>query len=199
MIYSLRGTLRVKDVMCAVVECGGVGYYCGISMETYSHLPKIGEETFLYTHFTASESGVALYGFHTTEELNCYRLLTSVNGVGAKAAMATLSAASPVQIAIAVSSGDTSLFKKVKGVGPKLASRIVLELQDKIAKQSDELFKGDISEVSSNMQGGAFGEAISALTVLGFAHSEAVKALSGAEPTLNTSDMLKYALKRLNK
>ena len=195
MIYSLRGNLILKELGLAVVECGGVGYACVVSDVTYSRLKNIGEETFLYTHFSVREDNVSLFGFYSTEELNCFRLLTSVTGVGPKAAMSILSSSSPQKIALAAASGDSGAFTKTKGIGAKLAQRIVLELKDKIEKDSVALFQTDIT---FKPESGAVSEAVSALTVLGYTHAEAVKAVAGLDPALSSAEMIRQGLKKLS-
>ena len=134
MYYSLRGTLIAADGRSAAVECGGVGYLCTVSAQTYSQLPEPGEEVLLYTHLSVREDAMELYGFSTQVERSCFRMLTQVSGVGAKVAIAILSSLTADQVAFAIMAGDSKALTAAPGVGPKLAQRIVLELKDKFGK-----------------------------------------------------------------
>lgn len=117
MIYSLHGKLTLKEIGFAVIDCGGVGYGCKTSYNTVAKLGEIGSEATLYTHLYVREDCVELYGFATLQELNCFRLLISVSGVGPKAATSILSDMSPEQFAFNVASGDSKAFTKTKGIG----------------------------------------------------------------------------------
>lgn len=134
MIYSLSGKLVHTESDLAVIECAGVGYAC---KTTFSTLQQIAgkSEVKLYTHLAVKEDAVELFGFATKEELKSFRMLISVSGVGPKAGLAILSACTPSQFALAVATGDSKAFTKIKGIGTKIAQRIVLELKDKVAKR----------------------------------------------------------------
>lgn len=197
MIYSLRGKLIHKEPFLAVVECGGVGYACRTTCSTSSQLEVVGKEVSLYTYLYVREDNIELFGFYTIQELNCFKMLISVSGVGPKAALAILSDIDSQRFALTVASGDSKVFTKTKGVGPKLAQRIVLELKDKIAKETDskELAEGfKVPEVSS---GDNVSEAMSALMVLGYTQAEAAGAVSKIDSSLSSGDIIKGALKLL--
>lgn len=132
MLYSVRGKLIHMEPRTAVIECAGVGYKCFITMHTARQLPALGGEVILYTILSVREDAVDLFGFADQGELNCFRQLTSVSGVGPKAAVAILSELSPERVAMAVASGDYKTLTRASGVGPKLAQRIVLEMKDKV-------------------------------------------------------------------
>lgn len=195
MIYSLRGKLIHKEQGLAVVECGGVGYGCRTTYSTLSKL-TVNEEVYLYTYFAVREDAVELFGFADKQELSCFRQLISVTGVGPKAALAILSDASPEQFAITVAAGDYKVFTKTKGVGPKLAQRIVLELKDKITKE-----QLTVSGISGNaavlVSGGNVGEAVSALAVLGYTQTEAAQAVAKLDSSLPAEELIKAALKSM--
>ena len=125
MIYSLSGKLVHTESDLAVIECAGVGYAC---KTTFSTLQQIAgkSEVKLYTHLSVREDAVELFGFATKEELKSFRMLISVSGVGPKAGLAILSACTPSQFALAVATGDSKAFTKIKGIGTKIAQRIVL-------------------------------------------------------------------------
>ena len=197
MIYSLRGNLIYKEPSMAVIECGGVGYSCKITENTYSQLKSINEEQFLYTHMSVREDNIELFGFSSKDELNCFKLLISVTGVGAKAGISILSTLTPEKFALAVSSSDSKAISKAKGVGTKIAQRIVLELKDKIAKEditiTGEAFSSsDIPVSSSN-----FEEALQGLLVLGYSQSEVLPIMKKLSADLSTSDIIREVLKHM--
>ena len=132
MIYSLKGTLTYLEPTFAVVECGGVGFKCFVSTTTITSLTSIGTEVRLLTYMSIREDAMDLYGFSTQNELDAFKLLISVNGVGPKAAISILSALPPDRLAVAVSCGDVKSIQVAQGVGKKTAERIVLELKDKM-------------------------------------------------------------------
>ncbi|MBE6837168.1 MAG: Holliday junction branch migration protein RuvA [Ruminococcus sp.] len=197
MIYSVRGKVIHLEQELAVVECGGVGYACRTTLNTVGKIQNSKDEVTLYTVLHVREDAVELFGFATNDELNCFKLLTSVSGVGPKNALCILSTMTPQAFALAVATEDAKTITKAKGVGPKLAQRIVLELKDKL--QKDIAVTGGIEIPDMiDAKGGVsnIGEAISALTVLGYTQPEAAKALSGADATMEVEELIKYALKR---
>lgn len=195
MIYSLRGILTYKEPSVAVIECGGVGYLCRISQNTYSNLNNINEEQFLYTFMNVGKENIDLFGFINQEELSCFKLLISVNGVGVKAGISILSALTPEKFAVAVSSGDSKAISSAKGVGNKIAQRIVLELKDKIIKENinitgDAFSTNDIPVSASN-----FDEALQGLMALGYSQSEILPYMKKLSGDLSTSDIIREVLK----
>lgn len=198
MIYSLRGRLTHKTNDLAVVECAGVGYACRTTSYTLSSL-KIGEEVFLLTYMNVREDAVELFGFGEAAELNCFKLLLSVNGVGPKAALSILSDMSPQGFALCVAQGDGKVLTRVPGIGKKTADRIILELKDKMTDRIGEISSDTYAELSkpSVPSTGNAAEAITALTALGFTASQAQKALAGLSPELTVSEMVKEALKKI--
>ncbi|WP_294472328.1 Holliday junction branch migration protein RuvA [uncultured Ruminococcus sp.] len=198
MIYSVRGKLIHTDGEMAVVECGGVGYAC---KTTFYTLQKIaGEsEVMLYTYLAVRENDVDLFGFSTTEELRCFKMLITVSGVGPKAALSILSSNSPSQFALTVATGDYKSLTKCKGIGAKTAQRIVLELKDKIAKENTISVRGGDTVSAAPVMGGALQEAVTALIVLGYSEGEAAQALAGADPNATVEELIKKALIALAK
>ncbi len=203
MIDSVRGTLLHAEPRLAVVECGGVGFACSITMNTARELPAQGEEVRLYTVLNVREDAMELFGFAEQTERRCFQQLTSVTGVGPKAALAILSELPPERLALAIASGDHKALTRAQGVGPKLAQRVVLELKDKIGKAA-----GDVSAMpqaagvasaaggAASAAGGA-AEAVNALTVLGFSASEASAAVGRLDSTLPVNELVRQALKTL--
>ena len=132
MIASLNGKLILKELSFAVVDCGGVGFKCFITQNTYSNLGQIGDNVFLHTYLAVREDAMDLYGFSSVDELECFKLITSVSGVGSKIGIAMLSEFTADKISLYIASGDAKSLTAASGVGIKLAQRIVLELKDKL-------------------------------------------------------------------
>lgn len=199
MIYSLNGKLIDSEPNCAVVECGGVGYKCTVSLKTAASLPKIGESVFLYTYMSVREDAVDLFGFITKEEMKCFKLITSVNGVGAKVGIAILSEFLPEYLYTYIAAGDYKALTAAGGVGPKLAQRIVLELKDKIGSAPREInIATSSSVVAAPLPQSNIRSAVSALVSLGFLQVEANRAVQGMEESLSTEEIIKQALARLS-
>lgn len=201
MIYSVRGTLIIKEAGLAVVECAGVGYGCRTTYNTLAALGNIGDEVMLYTHLQVREDGTELFGFYDKRELGCFKMLLGVSGVGPKAALAILSDIDPNNFALAVATGDFKQLTKVKGVGPKMAQRIVLELKDKLSKEQMTLSRSAPADPVNRafISGGAAAEAVDALLVLGYSQAEAENAVSQLDPSLSAEELIRLALKGLAK
>lgn len=203
MFYYIKGTLTVLDQSFAVIDAGGVGYKLTISTTTHDSLPSLythtDPEVQLFTYMTVREDGVELFGFYSHEELAAFKMLTSVSGVGPKAAMAILSVFTPEKFALAVCSNDTKAISKANGVGAKTAARIVLELQDKLLKETptEVIPQGRIAGANINANKGVLNEAQDALTVLGYTRMESITALQGIDPSLGLEEIIKQALKKL--
>lgn len=199
MIYSLRGTITVKEPGFAVIECGGVGYGCKTSFNTLSALGSIGSDSMLYTYLYVREDVVELFGFATLQELNCFKLLISVSGVGPKAASTILSDVSPEQFAFIIASGDSKAFTKIKGIGAKTAQRIVLELKDKISSDNTAgAISGssyEFTSLSSSAISTSVSEALEALMVLGYSQSEIAPIVGKLDPQLGTQELIKETLR----
>lgn len=197
MIDSLSGIVQYKEPSLVVIVCGGVGYACRVSLQTAAEAGAVGEETTLMTHLAVREDEISLYGFATRSERTCFLQLLSVSGVGPKAALSILSDLSPDRFALAVAAGDYKAFTKTKGVGPKLAQRIVLELKDKVSKTA--AVAGYADAVSVQSAGGNMEEAMAALMVLGYGQSEVAGVLSSLDPALSASELIRLSLMQLGK
>lgn len=195
MFYSLRGKLINVDNLSIAVECGGVGYKCNITQNTLNELPAVGEEVFVYTHLNVREDAMELFGFSKLNELNCFRLLTSVSGVGARVGVAILSTLSPEQVALAIASNDSKVLTMAPGVGNKLAQRIILELKDKVENSQAALQIGQNS--FTKMTKGNAVAAINALSVLGYSQSEAAAAVAKFDENMKVEELIKNALKSM--
>ena len=180
-----------------VIECGGVGYAC-FSTSSAVSAASVGEKLKLFTHLNVREDAVELFGFADETELNCFKKLISVSGVGCKMAVSVLSALSPQEFALSVINEDYKKLTKAQGVGNKLAQRIVLELKDKLKKDSS-FENTNIPQINIKAVGGnAYNEALTALMVLGFTNSQAQFALDGLSSDLSVQELVKEGLKRLS-
>lgn len=199
MFYQLSGTLLLTNLNSAVIDCGGVGYLLTVSGNTIGRLAgKTGQKVTLLTHLAVREDAIELFGFATEEELSAFRMLISVSGIGAKAAMSILTELSPEKFALAVAAGDTKAISRAQGVGAKTAARVVLELKDKLARE----IKRDSSALADALpEGGTKSDdALSSLMVLGYSRGEALSALSGIDTdNLALDDIIRAALKKLMK
>lgn len=197
MIYSVRGKIIHKGTDMAVIECGGVGYACRTTLSSLSGMGRIGEETMLYTYLHVREDSVELFGFLTEQELNCFKMLITVSGVGPKVGLTILSDTNPERFALIVATGDYKEFTKTKGVGPKLAQRVVLELKDKITKEQLSSAGSTETIFESTAGGGNVSEAVSALVVLGYSQSEAASAVAKLDPALPVEELIRQSLKKM--
>ena len=202
MFYYLKGELEYIDINTCVIDCGGVGYKLTVSLLTSeAYASKLGKEVKLYTHLAVREDGVELFGFGSYEEKECFNKLTSVSGIGPKAAMSILSTMTPEKLAIAICTDDTKAIAKSPGIGAKSAARIILELKDKMSKEmANEAIINSASTISamSFASNSAFSEASEALTVLGYDKNTIASALKGIDPKIDdVSEIIKLALKRL--
>ncbi len=201
MFYSLTGKLIYKEPEFAAIECGGVAFQCYTTMNTQRSLPGIGELVTLYTYLHVKEDALDLFGFSTRTELNCYKMLTSVSGVGPKVGLSILSELSSEQIAISVAAGDYKTLTKASGVGPKLAQRIILELRDKVKKMSGEPgvslpgTSGGFVGISSAT--GNASEAVNALTVLGYTPADAASVVARLDSSLPVEELIRLSLKAM--
>ena len=196
MIYYVSGPVTVLEPGLAVVECGGVGYGCRVTAYTAAQL-KLNQPTRLYVTESIREDAFDLYGFSSREEQHCYELLTSVNGVGPKAAMAIL-AAGPQNFTLAVMTGDEKLLTAAQGVGKKIAQRIILELKDKMGGDRMALdFSGGPAVTAAPAQQGTVALATAALQELGYSPAEIHNALKGVDPTATTEEMVRHALRAM--
>lgn len=194
MIYSVKGSLIYTDAKTAVVECGGVGFRCSVTHKTLAQLPKVGEEARLYTYLAVREDAMELYGFYSIEELDFFKLVIGVNGIGPKLGISILSDFTPEQLCFFITSGDAKSISKANGVGAKTAQRIVLELKDKVSGGSFAA-TGEAPVVGNAPTFTAANEAIEALVSLGFTQGEAAKAVAKFDPQTPVENIIKEALK----
>ncbi|MGN0699377.1 MAG: Holliday junction branch migration protein RuvA [Oscillospiraceae bacterium] len=196
MIYSVKGELIHIEQGLAVVECGGVGYACRTTANTLAKI-RSSKEVRLFTYLHLTENAIDLFGFADSAELSCFKQLISVSGVGPKAALSILSDITPSKLALCITTGDSKTLTRSPGIGAKIASRIVLELKDKIAKEQ-HFTAAELNSVPAAVVGGSnVSEALTALAVLGFGQAQAQAALAGADADMGVEELIKYALKNL--
>ncbi|MCW6534682.1 Holliday junction branch migration protein RuvA [Sphingomonas lycopersici] len=180
MIAHLKGRLESTGVDYAVIDVGGVGYLVGASSRTLAAIGPVGEACILFTEMLVGEDFIRLVGFARAEERDWFRLLTGVQGVGARVALAILSALEPADLNRAIAAQDKAMVARANGVGPKLAERIVRELKDK----AGGIALGPGGGAAPAATSGAGADAVSALLNLGFRPAEASAAVASAEEEL---------------
>ena len=176
MYAYIKGSLEEKGTNYVVIETGNIGYKIFMSNMSINEIGELGSKVKVYTHYYVREDNISLYGFLSHEELKMFELLLSVSGIGAKSAIAMLSNITPAGFAVAIISNNVALLKKIPGIGPKTAQRIILELQDKL-KSEQELTKQDKQEeikIINNNEN--VEEAMQALQILGYNKKEIEKA-----------------------
>lgn len=196
MIYSLTGKVIALDQNGLAVQCGGITFFCFSTMNTLKNV-AINTETTVYTYLNVREDAMELYGFSTPNELDAFKQLITVSGVGPKAALAILSVLTPDKLALSIASGDTKSITKAQGVGAKIANRIILELKNKFsaeltAEQSEIVGAVQMTAGAENLS-----EAIEALVQLGYSRSEAAVALGKLDSSLSVEELIRQALKSL--
>ena len=199
MYEYIRGQFQGISKDYVVIELNNIGYRIFTSGNTMSNMPKVGEEVLLYLEQIVREDFIGLYGFTTREELEMFKLLLSINGVGAKAALSLLSISTVNNLKYAIMMGDEKHITRAPGIGKKTAQRIILELKDKLkpdelTSEEGQLIEGinENSDYSFNIN-----ETLSALMALGYTEKEAQKALEKVDKTLSIENMIKESLKLL--
>ena len=196
MLYYVSGPVAVLEPGLAVIDCAGVGYGCRVTAYTAGQL-KLDQKARLYITESIREDAYDLYGFISKEEQRCFELLTSVNGVGPKAAMAILSAGGPQNFTLAVMTGDEKMLTAAQGVGKKIAQRIILELKDKLGGSAMELDFSGPAVTAAPAAGNAAALAHAALQELGYSAAEINAALKGVDASASTEEMVRYALRAM--
>lgn len=205
MFYYISGALAHLEPSFAVIDAGGVGYKLTISQNTYDSMPPhltVSEapRVKLFTYMAVREDGIEMFGFSSEDELDSFKMLISVSGVGPKAAISILSHLTPRKLAIAICSEDKKTISKANGIGPKTAARIVLELKDKLGREgyaADDTSDGSAAAIETAAKSSNLADAQNALMVLGYSKSEAISALAGIDQSAELDDMIRLALKKL--
>ena len=196
MISYIKGEITHKSPTYIIVEAGGIGYQVHVSLNTYTAIEKL-ERIKILTYLNIKEDSHSLYGFADEKERSLFVLLISVSGIGTNTARIVLSSLSPEEVRAAIISEDVVTFNKVKGIGPKTAKRIILDLKDKVMKES-----GDVPLTFTKKDNTLRGEALSALLALGFAKIKVQKVLNRILQANNdiqsVEELIKRALKQLS-
>lgn len=198
MFYYVSGIVAHVEPYLAVIDCGGVGYACRTTSTTIAQL-QVGKAGKLYTYLHVGEGIFDLYGFAAEGELNCFKQLISVSGVGPKAALAILSVCTPQGLAMAVITGDEKVLVAAPGIGKKIAQRIILELKDKLAREQKEIGLPYGAGVVVGEKSKA-GEAAAALAVLGYTQQDIAVAMKGVDvENLPLEEIVRQSLKKMVK
>ena len=201
-MYSyIKGTLVEASIEGIVVDNQGIGYGILVPRQVLEYLPSIGEEVKIYTYHYVREDMIALYGFLTREDVNIFKMIIGVSGIGPKGALAILSVMSTDDLRFAILGEDAKAIAKAPGIGAKTAQRLIIELKDKISLEDafEQKLANQGEKAEKNPATGVKNEAILALTSLGYSQSEALQVLSGIEIKEDSAveDVLKEALKQM--
>ncbi len=199
MLYSVKGKLIHTTSSSAVIECGGVGFNCQTTINTLKTL-KPNTEVTLFTYLNVREDAMELFGFATKTELDTFKTLISVSGVGPKAGLAVLSELSPEQVAMAIATDDIKTITRAQGIGKKIAQRIILELKDKLAKAvSADSSMSAVQTGAANAVSGNIPKAIEALGVLGYNPADVSPVLATLDSSLPVEQLIAQTLKQMGR
>ncbi len=205
MLAYIKGELVQKQIGYIVIDVGGLGYKVYMSENAIEEIGNVGEQIKVHTYYKVSEDDISIFGFKTQEELRLFELLISVSGIGAKTAIVMLGCIEPSQFAIAVISNDIDTLRKIPGVGPKSAQRIVLELKDKLKKeqQISELTNATLEQRNNVKKvivaDNKIQEATDALQVLGYTRKDIENILEKIDlKDLSVEEIIKKALRELS-
>ena len=201
MIAYIKGKLEYKMIGYVIVDVNGIGYKVFMSESAIDKLGNVGEIIKIHTYVRVREDDISIYGFNTNEELRMFELLLSVSGIGAKSALVILSNVSVSSFALAIINNDINLLKKLPGIGPKTAQRVILELKDKLKKEN-EIVANENTDISDTintaiMDDEKIAEATAALKVLGYTGKEIEKALEKVDANLSVEDIIRKGLLNL--
>lgn len=201
MFAYIKGSLEVKTNGYIVIDVNGIGYKIFMSETAINKLGAIGEIIKIHTYVRVREDDISIYGFNTNEELRMFELLLSVSGIGAKSALVILSNVSVSSFALAIINNDINLLKKLPGIGPKTAQRVILELKDKLKKEN-EIVANENTDISDTintaiMDDEKIAEATAALKVLGYTGKEIEKTLEKVDANLSVEDIIRKGLLNL--
>ena len=201
MFAYIKGSLEVKTNGYIVIDVNGIGYKIFMSETAINKLGAIGEIIKIHTYVRVREDDISIYGFNTNEELRMFELLLSVSGIGAKSALVILSNVSVSSFALAIINNDINLLKKLPGIGPKTAQRVILELKDKLKKEN-EIVANENTDISDTintaiMDDEKIAEATAALKVLGYTGKEIEKALEKVDANISVEDIIRKGLLNL--
>lgn len=197
MIYSLSGEIIAVDTNGFAIQCGGIAFFCFSTMNTMKKIGAKGTKATVYTYLNVREDAMELYGFDSQNELDAFRQLITVSGVGPKAALSILSALTPDKLALSIASGDAKTITQAQGVGAKIAQRIVLELKNKFVANltEEQSMQAEAAAIAAGSENG--NEAVEGLIQLGYSRSEAAAAIGKLDRSLPVEELIRQALKSL--
>ena len=198
MFYSITGKVVYTDESSVALDCNGVAFRCNVSMNTLQHMPQRNSKVTVYTYLNVRDDALDLFGFYSADELDMFKLITSVSGVGPKNALAILSEFEPDNLRIIIASGDAKSLTRASGVGTKLAQRIILELKDKVGSIGGNV-EAEIASVGAVSASKNAAEAVEALVSLGYSQSEASLAVGRLDSQLSVEELIRLALKSMAK
>jgi len=200
MFYHINGTLTELEANLAVIECAGLGFEVNVTMNTAAAL-KVGERAKLYISEAIGENNFDLYGFKNKAEKRCFELLISISGIGPKAAMSILSHNTPESLALAIMSDDIKALTVAPGIGKKIAQRVILELKDKMGKETTQMdFSASLSTAVSPVQSSALNDALAGLAVLGYSSIEVSPIIKTIDAeNMSAEQIIKAVLKHMIK
>ena len=199
MFYSITGQVVYTDATSVAISGGGVAFNCSATANTLKNIGTIGDTVTLYTYLNVREDALDMFGFYDKDELDCFKLLINVTGVGPKAALAILSQLTPNRLAVCVASGDTKAITAAQGVGAKLAQRVVLELKDKLKSYISSENREELAAINAAASSSAGEEAVDALVMLGYTKTEAASAVGRLDQSLSSEELIKQALRLISK
>lgn len=199
MFYHIEGIVSELEPNLAVIDCGGVGYGLSVTPSTVSRL-QIGSKAKLYVAESIGENNFDLFGFYTKSEKRCFDMLVSVSGIGPKAALAILTCCTPEALSLAIMNNDEKALTAAPGIGKKIAQRVILELRDKISKESSSMDLRIPVMPSAAQDGSMLGDAMAGLAVLGYSSAELAPVLKKLDTSGMTSEqIIKAVLKQMVK
>ena len=201
-MYSyIKGELAEKNIDNIVIETGGIGYCIYIPSQSFDYLPDEGEEIKVYTYLYIREDAMILYGFFSKDDLEIFKMLITVSGIGPKGGLAILSTLSADDLRFAILSGDSKAISKAPGVGSKTAQRVILDLKDKLSLEDafEKKLANQAAGPAPSISSAVKNDAVMALNALGYSSTESRKAVSKVEITddMDVEDVLKQALKNM--
>lgn len=197
MFYHIEGKVTEIEPNLVVLDCGGVGYALNATLNTVSRV-SLGEKIKLYAAESIGENNFDLFGFYSKEEKRCFEMLTSVSGIGPKAALSILSYNTPDGLALAIINNNDKALTVAPGIGKKIAQRVILELKDKIGKELSSSADIQLPAVSAPAQSSTMNDAMAALTVLGYSSSDVAPALKNIDTANMTAEqIIKAVLKQM--
>lgn len=201
MYAYIKGELAEKNIDHIVVEAGGIGYLIYVPAQSIDYLPDEGDQIKVYTYLYIREDAMVLYGFLTKDDLEIFKMLITVSGIGPKGGLGILSTLSADDLRFAILSGDSKTISKAPGIGAKTAQRVIIDLKDKMSLEEafEKKLENNADGVQKTLNSSTKNDAVLALSALGYSSAESLKAVSKVDITddMDVEDVLKLALKNM--